>query len=81
MVPEKGGGMSLEANTVLYILKYDIIELNVDDDSNTVIFIANIADYGGAVFVDDDTNSDTCASYKTECFFQVLSIDFNFFSC
>ena len=31
---------------------------------------ANSADYGGAIHVDDDTNSGTCASYtKTECFF------------
>ena len=42
---------------------------------NTTIFIANSADYGGAVYVADDTNSGTCASdTKTECFFQVLAI-------
>ena len=32
-------------------------------DSNTTIFIANsAADYGGAVYIDDDTNSGKCAS-------------------
>ena len=44
-------------------------------DTNTTIFTANKADYGGAVYVDDDTNSGTCVSKpKTECFFQVLAI-------
>ena len=65
-----GGGLSLEANAKLYILKYDE-HINTD----TAIFTANSADYGGAVYVDDDTNSGTCASEpKTECFFQVLAI-------
>ena len=65
-----GGGLSLEANAKLYILKY-AEHINTD----TAIFTANSADYGGAVYVDDDTNSGTCASEpKTECFFQVLAI-------
>ena len=66
-----GGGLSLEANAKLNILKnYDSV-----DDFNTALFIANSADYGGAVYVDDDTNSGTCASEpKTECFFQVLAV-------
>ena len=68
-----GGGLSLEANAKLYILKYDE-HINTD----TAIFTANSADYGGAVYVDDDTNSGTCASEpKTECFFQVLAIYHN----
>ena len=45
------------------------------NDSNTIIFTANSADYGGAIHVDDDTNSGTCASNtETECFFQVLAL-------
>ena len=74
---KKGGGLSLEANAKLYILKYDIIFINetMSYDTNTTIFTANKADYGGAVYVDDDTISGTCASEpKTECFFQVLAI-------
>ena len=65
---ERGGGLSLEANAKVYILKYD-------NDLNTITFTANSADYGGAIHVDDDTNFDTCASStETECFFQVLSL-------
>ena len=63
---ERGGGLSLEASAKLYVLKYD----NGDDidDANTTIFTANSADYGGAVYVDDDSNSGTCASNtKIEC--------------
>ena len=73
---ERGGGLSLEANAKLYVLKYDWIYYDYyDNDTNTIIFTANEADYGGAVYVDDDTNSGTCASEpKTECFFQVLAI-------
>ena len=79
---ERGGGLSLEANAILYVLKYDRIpyyhhktRIFIATDTNTTIFTANKADYGGAVYVDDDTNSGTCASKpKTECFFQVLAI-------
>ena len=68
---DRGGGLSLEANAKLYniILKYDY------DDTNVVSFTSNSADYGGAIHVDDDTNSGTCASStETECFFQVLAL-------
>ena len=44
-------------------------------DSNTILFTGNSAEYGGAVYVNDDTNSGTCASDpRTECFFQVLAL-------
>ena len=69
-----GGGLSLEANTKLNILKYDFINYECSD-ANTTLFTGNSADYGGAVYMDDDTNSGTCASdTKTECFFQVLAL-------
>ena len=72
---KRGGGLSLEASAKLYILKYNKIYDYYHDDTNTTTFTANSADYGGAVYVDDDTNSGTCASdTKTECFFQVLAI-------
>ena len=65
----------MEANAKLYILKYDEIYDDHENDTNTTIFTANSADYGGAVYVDDDTNSSTCASDpKMECFFQVLAL-------
>ena len=70
---ERGGGLSLEANAKLYILKYDY-EYSNDNDTTTT-FTANSADYGGAIHVDDDTNSGTCASnIETECFFQALAL-------
>jgi predicted outer membrane repeat protein len=67
---ERGGGLSLEANAKVYILKYDI-----NPGANAILFTANSAEYGGALYVDDDTNSGTCASdTETECFFQVLAL-------
>ena len=72
---ERGGGLSLEANAKLYILKYNYIFIYDIGDFNTTTFTANSADYGGAIHVDDDTNSGTCASStETECFFQILSL-------
>ena len=69
-----GGGLSLDANANFYILKYDWISIHDSHDTNTTIFTANKADYGGAVYVDDDTDSGTCISdLKTECFLQVLA--------
>ena len=70
-VAEMGGGLSLEANAKLNIMKYDQMDVH---GGNTTVFTANSAhSYGGAVYVDDDTNSGTCTSYsKMECFFQVL---------
>ena len=68
---ERGGGLSMEANAKLYILKY--VD-DIDDGTNTISFTANSADYGGAIHIDDATNSGICASRtETECFFQVLS--------
>ena len=78
---KRGGGLSLEGNAKLYILKYDSYVIyhynifSIYNDTNTTIFTANSADYGGAIHVDDDTNSGTCASStETECFFQVLAL-------
>jgi predicted outer membrane repeat protein len=78
---ERGGGLSLEANTKLYILKYNAIIYYYqikgarNTKLNTTTFTANSADYGGAIHVDDDTNSGTCAkNAKTDCFFQVLAL-------
>ena len=72
-----GGGLSLAANAKLDILKYNGIPPAYYEfiDIITAIFTGNSADYGGAMYVDDDTNSGTCASNpKTECFFQVLGL-------
>ena len=86
----RGGGLSLESNSKLYVLKR--IELNFDNNTRNITtpeniiadsihFTSNSAMYGGAVFVDDNTDSGTCAStsseitsHRTECFFQVLAL-------
>ena len=79
-----GGGLSLEANAKLNILKVSLVPTESPVtyvNTNTAIFTGNSADYGGAVYVDDDTNSGTCASdTKTECFFQVLLLSISFLS-
>ena len=65
-----GGGLSLEANAKLkYDRIFNSVHYNFDNaDTNTTVFVTNKADYGGAVYVDDDTNSGTCVSDpKTEC--------------
>ena len=69
-----GGGLSLEANAKLYILKYNHIPHDSTDTMDTALFTGNSADYGGAVYV-DDANSGICASDSNmECFFQVLAL-------
>ena len=73
----RGGGLSLEANAKLVIYKYAKILLLtmyypfMYNQSYAIIFSSNSADYGGAIYVNDSTNSGTCT--KTECFFQVLA--------
>ena len=79
-IAERGGGLSLEANAKLVTVKY-LYSIDYSNflypsyqQSYTTIFSGNSAKYGGAVYVDDDTNSGTCTSDpKTECFFQVLA--------
>ena len=75
-VAKLGGGTSMETNTKLSILKYNRIYYESPyNDANTIIFTANRADYGGALYVDDGTYSGTCASKpKRNCFFQVLAM-------
>ena len=65
---ELGGGMYLEVNSKLYVLK----EYDVHTDKVYLNFIDNHAKYGGAVYV-DDTNSITCSA-GSECFIQTLKL-------
>ena len=62
----------------IIILKHSpiYVSLSTAPFKSTLNFTGNTADYGGAVYVDDDTNAaGTCASNpKRECFFQVLAI-------
>ena len=71
---EMGGGLYLEANSKLYITKKDF------DSTDVIFFMGNEADYGGALYVADETYSGTCTriSFKqqdvsTECFSIVQS--------
>ena len=58
-------------NSISY--KHDRMPIGKSSDANTTLFTGNRADYGGAVYVDD--NSGTCTSDpKTEYFFQVLAL-------
>ena len=61
-----GGGMYLEINPRLYLL-------NTEYASNKMIFTGNHANYGGAVYVADNTNSAACSS-TVECFIQTLAL-------
>ena len=72
-----GGGVSLEVNAKLYILKSYYSRYS----NPALFFTANSAYYGGAVYVADETNSGTCDSTSygihstlTECSMQTLAI-------
>ena len=72
-----GGGVCLEISTKFYILKRDYS----DREHYPLIYSANTAQYGGAVYVADDFNSGACASISytvystlTECSIQTLAV-------
>ena len=67
---ENGSGLYLEVNSKLYILKSKGSHI---DDEHLLIFSGNHANYGGAFYVADDTNSGTCES-DNECFIQTLAL-------
>ena len=74
----KGGGLYLEANAKLYVIK--IGSTKEIKPSKSVVFERNSAMYGGAIFVADKMSAGVCQSSHitidsdiTECFLQVLS--------
>ena len=78
-VAKEGGGLSLESNARVIILKSPHFNIDITSgNSSTIKFSENSADYGGAVFVNDDTNS-ACTSDQIECFLQVISVDYIYF--
>ena len=90
---KQGGGIFLELSSHFYVLKYWIESLvcNNPTSCNTnpskwtrVKFVSNSADYGGAIFVKDGSNSDTCDNMTPkqsvptkECFYQNLAVNYN----
>ena len=66
---ENGSGMFLEVNTKLYLLKYP----GHNSSQTLLLFDDNHADYGGAMYVRDDTNSGAC-SPNVECFVQTIAL-------
>ena len=62
---KNGSGLYLESNAKLHVLhklKY-----------NLILFRANHANYGGAIYVADNTNAGAC-SPDNECFIQALAL-------
>ena len=86
---ENGSGLYLEVNAKLYVLKHlpsynfsetdnnnnggIIISRNTLARSEHLLFQANHANYGGAIYVADDTNAGAC-SPDNECFIQTLAL-------
>lgn len=68
---ENGSGIYLEVNAKLYILKNNIQYYR--GDIQPLVFDSNRANYGGAVYVADGTNSGAC-SIDTECFMQTFAL-------
>ena len=71
---EYGGGLHLGINPKLYILKP---QRSLYDDEYLLTFRDNYASFGGAIYVDDATNSGAC-SPDSECFFQALALYLDF---
>ena len=69
-----GGALYLQANSKLYIVLLNSVV-------HTLHFDNNVAEYGGAIYIADETNRDTCVgnaetstpTSSTDCFFQTLA--------
>ena len=63
-IAEKGGSACLEMNSKFFITQLLIRSKNnySYDAARAIHLFDNSADYGGAIFVADDTNRDTCSS-------------------
>ena len=79
---KRGGGIYMGVNAKFYVLQYGVTFITDFDSSfSPVIFEANSANYGGAIYVDDETNFGTCESSSsdeysilTECFMQSVML-------
>ena len=84
-IARRGGGACLEMNSKFFITQL-MIRFKGNDSHETVRPIHlfdNSADFGGAIYVADDTNIGTCLSgqvqtitafTQSECFFQIIAI-------
>ena len=84
-IARRGGGACLEMNSKFFITQL-MIRFKGNDSHETVRPIHlfdNSADFGGAIYVADDTNVGTCLSgqvqtitafTQSECFFQIIAI-------
>ena len=72
-VARRGGGLALNSNAKLYVLK----QISFNAPIYAVQITDNSASLGGAFFVSDDSNSASCESPSTGCFLQVLAIHRN----
>jgi predicted outer membrane repeat protein len=78
----RGGGICMEVSAKIYILKLQHTDEKLEQwKYRRLIFNANSADYGAAVYVTDNTNFATCTSTSfrqystlTECFIQILAL-------
>lgn len=77
-----GGGISLESASQLRVYKTGILPLGHYSEIRPVSFDSNIAVFGNAIYVRDETYFDVCygsvfsnsvSAASTECFIQVLS--------
>ena len=68
---KNGGGLYLEVNAKLYVMKYLPTLRNAR--SEHLLFRENHANYGGAIYVADNTNAGAC-SPDNECFIQTLAL-------
>ena len=75
---KQGGALFLEANSKVTLLKDYIFETEMN--ISALNFIGNRAVLGGAIYVDDESNSGACASnpfernsIKSECFIRVVA--------
>ena len=66
-----GGGVCLEVSSIMYLITRERL----------LYFVGNQADYGGAIYIADETNNGTCtssldsitAASESECFFQSIT--------
>ena len=64
-----GGALFLSTNTRIYAVLIGSIVHRIN-------FAENTAEYGGALYIDDQTNPELCnGSSTTECFFQILALN------